>query len=65
MNLLFSKYLSDLENNNYESEIYRIFLDDMNSKYKENNSNKRIVIDFIAGMTDDYFMKQVDKIINC
>ena len=65
MNLLFSKYLSDLENNNYESEIYRIFLDDMNSKYKENNSNKQIVIDFIAGMTDDYFMKQVDKIINC
>lgn len=65
MNLLFSKYLADLENNNYDSEIYRIFLNDMNSRYKESTNNKRIVIDFIAGMTDDYFMNQVDKIINC
>ena len=30
----------------------------MNEDYKNNNSNERIVIDYIAGMTDEYFNKQ-------
>ena len=29
----------------------------MEEKYINNNSNERIVIDYIAGMTDDYFIK--------
>ncbi len=59
---LFDKYLWDLENKNMESDIYKLFLDKMSSNYVKNSSNKRIVIDFIAGMTDDYFKSSYEHI---
>lgn len=59
MNLLFEKYLSDIENNNVDSDIYQIFLNGMDSKYIESNSPKRVVIDYIAGMTDEYFVSKI------
>ena len=34
----------------------------MSLEYKK-NSNERIVIDYIAGMTDDYTLKEYNKII--
>lgn len=61
-NKLFSKYLNDLEYIRKNSEIYTLFLDTMDDNYKINTSNKRIVIDFIAGMTDDYFINAYEKI---
>ena len=33
----------------------------MNNNYVSNTSPARIVIDFIAGMTDDFFMEQHKK----
>ena len=51
MNKLFSDYLSDVENNNQDSLIFKLFLNNQSTKYLEENSNKRKVIDFIAGMT--------------
>ena len=64
-NKLFDKYLDDLNNHNHLSSIYTLFLDQMNEEYKNNNSNERIVIDYIAGMTDDYFLGEYKRnIIN-
>lgn len=63
-NKMFYKYLNDLETNNTESNIYKIFLNDQEEEYKKNNSNKRIVIDFIAGMTDDFFKNEIALISN-
>lgn len=60
MNKIFNKYLKDLENNNQESTIYKIFLNNQCKEYKNNTSNKRIVIDFIAGMTDDFFNNEIN-----
>lgn len=57
-NVLFNKYLDDLNNNNEDSLIISKYLNNMNEEYRKNNSNERIVIDYIAGMTDDYFNKQ-------
>ena len=57
--MLFDKYLHDLEIGNEESSIYSIFLNEQKSGYIENNSIKRIVIDYIAGMTDDFFINEV------
>jgi len=60
-NTLFNKYLNDLKNNNTDSVIYTIYLKSMNQKYLENTTDARKVIDFIAGMTDDYFLSCYKK----
>ena len=57
---LFDTYLSDLDTLNVESSIYRMFLNYMNDEYKS-NTKERIVIDFIAGMTDDFFAKEYTR----
>lgn len=62
MNKLFNKYLSDIENNNIDSEIFKVFLNMQCDDYLKNTSDKRKVIDFIAGMTDDYFIDKVKLI---
>ncbi len=61
MNKIYSKYLKDIENNNTDSVIYRIFLNDMDKSYLQNTNNKRKVIDFIAGMTDDLFIEEIEE----
>lgn len=53
-NTLFDKYLKDIENQNENSAIYQVFLNSMNEEYLNNTTNARMVIDFLAGMTDDY-----------
>ncbi len=58
INFLFQFFLNDLENKNKDSIIYQDFLNNMNEEYKRKTKNTRIVIDYIAGMTDDYFIKQ-------
>jgi len=55
---LFDKYLVDLTNNNQDSEILSIFLKNMPKKYKNKTNQKRKVIDFLAGMTDNYLINQ-------
>ena len=56
-NELFDKLLYQVENN-IDSNINNIFLKNMNEEYMNNTSNKRKVIDYIAGMTDDYFLNE-------
>jgi len=58
---LFNIYLKQIENDLKNEEIYTVFLNTMDSDYLNNNTNVRKVIDYIAGMTDDYFLKQHDK----
>lgn len=64
MNKIYSVYLNDLEKNNKDSIIFKIFLDNQCEEYKANTCNKRIVIDFIAGMTDDLFISEIKKHLN-
>ena len=61
-NILADKYLSDIENNNKNSVIFKFFINTQCDDYNNNNSNKRKVIDFIAGMTDDMFLREIGKI---
>ena len=60
-NYLFKKYLNDLNDENIDSDIYKVFLNNMDKKYIKSNTKERIVIDYIAGMTDDYFISQYNK----
>ena len=62
MKKLYKKYLKDIEDNNKDSVINKTFLSEQNDKYLNNTSDKRKVIDFIAGMTDIMFDKEVSKL---
>lgn len=55
---LFARCLDDLETGKRESEIYSGFLADMSADYIENHQPAEIVRDYIAGMTDRYFLHQ-------
>ena len=57
-NDIYISYLTDLETNNINSSICKVFLNEMNEEYKNNTSNERIVIDYISGMTDDFFVNE-------
>lgn len=55
---LFEKYLADVRGENRESVIFTGFLEDMADDYVESHSSAEIARDFIAGMTDRYFISQ-------
>jgi len=59
--LLFNKFLDDLEKGNEESDIFTGFLDGMDERYMDNTPPAGMVRDFIAGMTDEYFLNQCKK----
>ncbi len=56
-NSLYSYYLEALENNNQKNSIYQDYLNNMDSNYLKVDK-KRIVIDYISLMTDEYLMKE-------
>ena len=55
---LFEKYLTDIEGKDPVSVIFSGFLNGMSQAYTETQNNAEIVRDFIAGMTDEYFLSQ-------
>jgi len=59
--LLFEKYFRDLESGNEESDVFGEFLEGMSQKYITETSNPEMVRDFIAGMTDEYFLSRCHK----
>ena len=61
MNKIYQKYLNDILQNNQESIIYKYCLESKEPHYLEKNSPQRVVIDFIAGMTDDLFLSEIEK----
>lgn len=63
-NFLFNTYLEQLNKNDKNEKIYKVFLDEMDDSYKCNNTNERIVIDYIAGMTDDYLNLEYNRLID-
>jgi dGTPase len=59
--LLFEKYLRDLETGNHESDMDKEFLAGMSPNYRSQTSKAAMVRDFIAGMTDEYFLTQCHR----
>jgi dGTPase len=55
---LFSMYLEQLKNMDSKSEIVRWINEEMSKDYIEENRPERAVLDFISGMTDDFFNNQ-------
>ncbi|MFO8164582.1 MAG: deoxyguanosinetriphosphate triphosphohydrolase family protein [Thermodesulfobacteriota bacterium] len=59
--LLFKTYYKELKEGNNNSVIFSEFLDGMSSSYRDTTPPAMIVRDFIAGMTDDYFLRQCQE----
>ncbi len=56
--ILFETYLDQIVKKETASEIFTEMLDSMDPYYLEKHAPAEIVRDFIAGMTDDYFLKE-------
>jgi dGTPase len=56
--VLFETYLDQVVKMETTSEIFTEMLDSMDPYYVERHAPAEIVRDFIAGMTDDYFLKE-------
>lgn len=61
--ILFVKYLKDLNNNKAKSTSIKDYLNNMTPDYRKETSNPKIVCDYIAGMTDDYFNKEFNNVM--
>jgi dGTPase len=56
---LFNRYMEDITGRKEDSPIYGSFIDAMSERYLSVRKPAHIVRDFIAGMTDQYFLEQV------
>ncbi|HIJ36946.1 MAG TPA: phosphohydrolase, partial [Deltaproteobacteria bacterium] len=59
--LLFERFFKDLETGKENSDVYTGFLKGMQPDYLKETSFAGIVRDFIAGMTDEYFLEQCHR----
>ncbi len=57
-NKLFEYLYNSLKNNETDRRIYTIYLNLMEKEYIETTNNARKVIDYISGMTDEYFIEE-------
>lgn len=62
-NTVFDKCLKALKSNDTTKNIFTVFLNDMSAQYLEETSMERKVIDYIAGMTDDYILKEYENLV--
>ena len=60
--VVFESCLEAVENKNHNHDIYKYFLNDMNLTYHSSSSDARMVIDYIAGMTDDFLIYEYKRL---
>ena len=58
---LFKYYLEHIDDES--CSINSVFLNSMDQKYLDNTSNERKVIDYLAGMTDDFIVREYENYI--
>lgn len=58
---LFKLYYNQIVNNEFNEDIYTVFLTNMSDEYLNKTTPTRKVIDYIAGMTDNFFVSQYKK----
>lgn len=61
--LLFEYLLEDFEKNGENSHLWQDFLHNKSAHYLEKTNPTRRVIDYIAGMTDKFFIRTFEKLI--
>lgn len=61
MKKIYKVYLDAINKNDKKNIIYKVFLNYQSDNYNNFTSNKRKAIDFISGMTDEFFIKEIKK----
>lgn len=61
--ILFEWLLENLQQESENSYLWHHFLKKRNEKYLQETSQVQMVIDYIAGMTDNFFIRTLEKII--
>ena len=61
MKKIYNVYLDEVDKNNKKSIIFKTFLNYQSDEYNINTNNKRKAIDFISGMTDKMFLREIKK----
>ncbi len=61
--ILFEHFLAQLKKKNQESEIFQHFLSSKHEEYLRETPDEVKVRDFLAGMTDRYFSKVLQKLV--
>ena len=61
-NDLFTYYLKHIDDNN--SSINKVYLSSMSDEYLKETSPERKVIDYLAGMTDEYILKEYEEYLD-
>ena len=61
--ILYASFLKDVKEEKKTSKIFTDFLNYKKEGYLKNTQDERKVIDFIAGMTDEYFINSYKQII--
>jgi dGTPase len=62
MNKIYYYYLDAIKREDKNNIIYKLFLNNQDTSYLNNTDPRRMVIDFIAGMTDDMFLREIERI---
>jgi len=57
----FEGVLKDIKDNNKNATVFKAFLNDMSEYYLNNTSPERMTIDYIAGMTDEFFVSTYEE----
>lgn len=60
---LFKVYLKQLNKYEQDSDIFRLFLDDMTNNYAKDTKKEQIIIDYMSLMTDSFIINQYNKYI--
>lgn len=61
--ILFELLLDDLKNNKQHSFTWQHFLHNKSKQYLEETSDVQMVVDYISGMTDSYFVRILEKLV--
>lgn len=61
--ILFNHLFEDLEDRGPDSHVWKQFTENKSAEYKKDTKNANMVIDYISGMTDKYFVKALEKLL--
>lgn len=61
--VLFETLLQDLEKNHCQSYMWKHYVESKSDAYQANTTPVQMVIDYLSGMTDNFFVRTLEKLV--